>query len=100
MNISIQKSNATSIVTIDGRIDTLTADSFESQTIPLITEESPNIILNCTSVDYISSTGLRVFIICDKQAVKYNGTVTIRGLQPFLKEIFDVSGLTDLFTFE
>jgi len=99
MNIRIENTHPTPIVHISGRIDTLTAGQLEEQLLPLITESCPSIILNCENVDYISSTGLRVFILADKKTHACNGTISIAGLSDFLKEVFDVSGLTDLFTF-
>jgi len=99
MNILIEDTHPTPTVHISGRIDTLTAGDLEEQLLPLITETCPSIILNCENVDYISSTGLRVFILADKKTQSFNGITTIAGLNEFLKEVFDVSGLTDLFTF-
>lgn len=99
MNITIKPSDDTTIILIDGRIDTLTATEFETACLPLITAASPNITIDCNKVDYISSTGLRVFILADKKCVAYNGQVTIANLTPFLKNIFDISGLTYFFNF-
>ena len=99
MNITLDTQNATTIAAITGRIDALTAGELEETILPLISDTHPSITLNCTHVDYISSSGLRVFILADKKSQQLNGRVTIEGLNDFLKEIFDVSGLTHLFEF-
>ena len=99
MNVSIESENTKNIISVSGRIDTLTAGELEEKILPLISETHPSIQLNCEAVDYISSSGLRVFILADKKSQQFNGTVTIVGLSDFLKEIFDVSGLTHLFEF-
>ena len=99
MNITINKDANTHVIQVEGRIDTLTSSQLEAECIPLICDESPNLTFDCTKVDYISSTGLRVFIMADKKSQSFNGTVTINGLSEFLKDIFDISGLTDLFVF-
>ena len=100
MSIQITSGASPQDVLITGRIDTLTAGEFEEQVLPLITPETPSITLNSSGVDYISSSGLRVFILADKKSQEYNGTITIVGLNDFLKDIFDVSGLTGFFTFD
>jgi len=99
MNITINKTDTEYTVIVDGRIDTLTSSSLEEACLPLITETTPNIIIDCTKVSYISSTGLRVFILADKKSATFNGEVTIKGLSDFLKNIFDISGLTGFFKF-
>ena len=97
MNIDINTN--TNTMTVSGRIDTLTAPDFETKLLPLITKTSPKIIIDCHRVDYISSTGLRVFILAKQKCRSFNGTVVITGLDDFLKDVFDVSGLTELFEF-
>ena len=99
MSITILHQEDTNTIVVAGRIDTLTANQLEAQLLPAITEGSANITIDCSDVDYISSTGLRVFILADKKANQLNGTVTIKGLDDFLKDIFEISGLTDFFTF-
>ncbi|MGA0242227.1 MAG: STAS domain-containing protein [Candidatus Marinamargulisbacteria bacterium] len=91
---------ATNTITVSGRIDTLTAPEFESKLLPRITKTSPKITIACHHVDYISSTGLRVFILAKQKCRLFNGAVVITGLDDFLKDIFDVSGLTELFEFD
>lgn len=99
MKIQIEDSGPSPIIHISGRIDTLNAGQLEAELLPLITQSCPSITINCENVDYISSTGLRVFILANKKTQSFNESVTITGLSNFLKEVFDVSGLTDLFTF-
>ena len=99
MSIDISHQEDSNTVVVSGRIDTLTANQLEEQLLPAITEDSATITIDCSAVDYISSTGLRVFILADKKATQMNGSVTIKGLDDFLKDIFDVSGLTDFFNF-
>ena len=98
MNITIETNNHT-IASIEGRIDTLTAPELETKILPLITEQNATLEFDCTKVDYISSSGLRVFLLADKAAQKNGGIIILSNLNDYLKEIFDISGLTDLFEF-
>ena len=98
MNVTIERKDHT-IATISGRIDTLTSTELEHKVLPLITKGKPTIEFNCENVDYISSSGLRVFILADKASQPNGGTVIISGLNPDLKEVFDITGLTELFEF-
>lgn len=98
MNISIERKDHT-IATVTGRIDTLTANELEHKVLPLITEGKPTLEINCVGVNYISSSGLRVFLIANKATKAIGGSVIITGLGQELRTLFEVTGLTELFEF-
>ena len=50
-------------------------------------------------LDYISSAGLRVLLSSQKTMNK-QGTMVISGVSPEVKEIFDVTGFSDILTIE
>ncbi|MEK9727981.1 MAG: STAS domain-containing protein [Candidatus Margulisiibacteriota bacterium] len=97
LEINIDPTNQT--ITLVGRIDSLTSPLFENDIMPLITEKSPNLKLNCEALNYISSTGLRGFIRLEKRTNELNGKITLIGLNSFLKNIFEITGLSPMFTF-
>ena len=49
------------------------------------------------NVEYISSAGLRCFMLAAKQARTQGGTIVIAAMQPIVKEIFEISRFTLLF---
>jgi anti-sigma B factor antagonist len=48
-------------------------------------------------LEYISSSGLRVFLAALKKVRKQQGDMKLADLKPFIKEIFDIAGFTQLF---
>ena len=56
------------------------------------------IILNCSGLNYISSSGLRVFLIVQKKMMAVKGQFRLSNLQPGIKEIFDISGFSSIFS--
>lgn len=84
---------------ISGRIDTLTSPDLQTKLMELLDSGSTKIILNCQDVAYISSAGLRVFLISQKKAAKNDGGIVIFGLSTHLMDIFNVSGFTNFFSF-
>jgi anti-anti-sigma factor len=46
---------------------------------------------------YISSAGLRVLLSARKKVQPLNGTVVLCGLQPFVREVFEMTGFTRIF---
>lgn len=99
LTIMIKEIDNTTIITCSGRIDTLTAPEFEKQVYPHIDSSTNKIILELTQVDYISSSGLRVFIISQKKCHSSNKKLVLTNMTPEVKEVFDISGLSQLFEF-
>jgi len=98
MNILITPFNDYAIVHLEGRLDTSNAGEFEKQLLTVIEEGSARIIIDCTGLDYISSSGLRVFLIVLKKIKVLKGVFSLCSLKPGIKEIFDISGFSTIFS--
>jgi anti-anti-sigma factor len=83
---------------IIGRLDTVTATDFEGQMSKLISEGVTRIIFDCTKLGYVSSSGLRVFLLVQKQISALGGKLKVCCLQPSIREIFDISGFSQIFS--
>ncbi len=55
------------------------------------------IVLDLSRLDYISSAGLRVLMITAKQVKSQEGEIVVAGMQPVVREIFDISKFTFVF---
>jgi len=55
------------------------------------------VVLDFSGVEYISSVGLRVLMLAAKQVKVQKGTIVIAGMQPVVKEIFDISRFNYVF---
>lgn len=95
MEISKKLEEGVLTVTPVGRIDTLTAPEFEGA----VTDEGVNeIVFDFAQVVYISSAGLRVLLKVQK-TMAAKGKVTIRNATAPVKEVFDITGFSNIFTF-
>ena len=54
-------------------------------------------VLNLDKLEYISSSGLRVFLAQLKKARKQQGDLKLACMKPYIKEVFDIAGFTQLF---
>lgn len=86
------------VLAIEGRLDTVNASVFHSAIQPLLKEKSPIVIMNCVDMTYISSFGLRNFLILQKYIQKSGGNLVIEGVKPEIRHIFEIMGCTSLFT--
>lgn len=97
MTIQIEKLDNSVLVTLSGSLDTDAAAQAESQMLAI---EPTDITLDCTAVDYVASSGLRLFLQLLKKARSAGKKVTLRGVQPSVMEIFKVTHFDQMFTIE
>lgn len=100
MKTIIQIENENFVAQLQGRLDTSAAAKTEQEMRPLYDCEGRDIILDCSELQYISSSGLRLFLGLLKQAKPKGSHVYITGLNSDLKQVFDITGFTSLFEFK
>ena len=82
----------------EGRIDMANADAFKQALLDAVAAASPVMIVDLSSVEYISSAGLRALMIAFKTAKAEQKTMAIAALQPLTQEIFTISRFNMVFT--
>lgn len=97
MNVKVEASKEYTLVSVEGRIDTTNANEFEKSVMEVIESGCSKLILDCSGLNYISSSGLRVFLIVQKKMMAIKGHFLLTNLQPGIKEIFDISGFSSIF---
>lgn len=83
----------------EGRLDTAAAPQTEKDVEALNDCLGHDIVLDCTKLDYISSSGLRIFLGILKNAKSKGSHVFITGLSDNLKSVFTMTGFTSLFEY-
>ena len=77
-----------------GRVDTITSPELEAA---VVLDGIEELVFDLAQVDYISSAGLRVLLSSQK---KMEGkSMKIVNAKPAVKEVFDITGFSDIFTF-
>ncbi|SFD08963.1 STAS domain-containing protein [Butyrivibrio sp. YAB3001] len=99
LNIEEKKNGKELIVSLSGRIDTITSIHFSEVINEKTLQGITSLILEMKDVSYVSSAGLRVLILA-QQIMDQQGTMVIKNLSPDIKEVFDDVGFSDFMTFE
>jgi anti-anti-sigma factor len=97
MKLQVATENGYHIVTVTGRIDTTNSSEYEKPLLEMIDNGCTNLLLDCAGMNYISSSGLRVFLVIQKRMNSVPGKFRLCNLQPGIREIFDISGFTTIF---
>ena len=98
MDITINKLEQKTYVVLDGRVDSTNADQFQKDIAPLMEGENLDIDIDCTNMTYTSSQGLRVFLLLQKSLMSRNGKMVLRNMNPRVKEVFDITGFSNIIT--
>lgn len=96
MKIDRKKIDDIHLVTISGRIDISSARDLDSFLNNIINNKS-KLILDLSGTEYISSTGLRILITAHKNVREKKGEMRFASLQPLIRNIMDISGLSNVF---
>jgi anti-anti-sigma factor len=98
--MEITEHRTTDIVTLSlsGKLDTTTAKAFEEKILAHIESGERRIVIDLAQLDYISSAGLRVFILAAKRLNNANGKMVLCALKDPVKEVFDIAGFTSIFS--
>ncbi|MCI6118890.1 MAG: STAS domain-containing protein [Prevotella sp.] len=76
------------------RIDTINAGEFEREINPILAEQGVDVEFDCSELDYISSSGLRVVLKAQKMISANKGQLKLTGVKPQIKKVFDMTGFS------
>ncbi len=85
-------------VALDGRLDTLTSQQLEKELRTAI-DDVKELIFDFENLTYITSAGLRVLSAAQK-VMDRQGHMKIIHPQPDVKEVFDITGLSEIMEIE
>ena len=98
MQVFISSQDSKTLVTLDGRLDTSNVDQFQKDIAPLMQGDNPNIEIDCQRMTYTSSQGLRMFLMLQKSVMARHGKMVMVGMLPQVKEVFDITGFSNIIT--
>ena len=98
MNISKKQNGANLEIALEGRLDTVTSPELEKE-LKASLDGADTLTLDFAKLDYISSAGLRVLLSAHKQ-MSAKGGMKIKNVNEIVREVFDVTGFSDILTIE
>ena len=94
MNVASRRYDDAEVLQVHGRLDQDTCDAFKGDLLRLVEDsarEGGAIVLDLSGLEYVSSAGLRCFVLAARQAKSQQGRVLVASLQPMVAEIFAIS---------
>ena len=100
LNIAINEQEGKLVAALIGDLDNVASSQAERDLAPVFERDDCDVVLDCTELNYISSSGLRILLNVYKHTRANGHTATLKGLQEEVKEVFELSGFLQLFLVE
>lgn len=97
MSMKINQTDTFTQVTFSGRLNAAMVAEIQKEALQVIEKENNHVIIDCTGLEYISSTGLKVFLMLQKLAIAKHLKLSICNLESNIREIFNISGFSGIF---
>lgn len=98
LNINVKKDGTEYTFLLVGRLDTITSPDLEAK-INEAVGDAAKLTLDLGSLDYISSAGLRI-LLGAAQAMDGKGEMVVCNLTQSVREVFDLTGFSNMFNIE
>jgi anti-sigma B factor antagonist len=94
MNVTSRRYANAVVVHAAGRLDQDTCEGFRVDLLKNVDQaarDGGSIVLDLSELEYVSSAGLRCFMLASRQAKSQHGRIVVAALQPMVAEIFEIS---------
>ena len=100
MDITINKQDGRQVVAFIGDFDNAASAKAQRSLAPVFECDDCDILIDCSQLEYISSSGLRILLSIFKHAHGNGHAAILKGMTDEVEEAIDMSGLMDLFQIE
>ena len=98
MEIAEERKGDISILQVAGKLDASTSKELEDRVLALVASGRNKLVVDLSRLDYISSAGLRVFLLAAKRMEATSGRLVLSSLNPAVKQVFDIAGFSSYLT--
>ena len=96
MDTSVRQQDQTTVVSITGSVDALTAGGLTDLLLENIDSQHVRLVVDLGGVDFMSSAGLRAIMTSLKESRKHGGDLRLAAAQPGVEKILKLSGFTSI----
>ena len=100
MKTRIEEIEGKFVATLVGEMDTAAAVEAEEVLKPLYQSNGKDVIIDCTNLEYIASSGLCILLGILKGAKSSGSRVVMKGMNDDIKSVFQLTGFISIFEFE
>jgi anti-sigma B factor antagonist len=94
MDLSTRRFANAVVLHVRGRLDQDTSEAFRAEVMKLVEGAAHGgaaLILDLAELEYVSSAGLRCFMLASRAAKSQGGRILVAAMRPMVSEIFTIS---------
>jgi anti-anti-sigma factor len=96
MDISEERKADAVVLALSGKLDATSAKTFEDRILGVINSGIQRLVVDLSQLEYVSSSGLRVFLLAAKRLRATDGKVVLCGLQHHVWQVFELAGFSSI----
>ena len=100
MNVTSRRYGSAAVLNVSGRLDQDTCEAFRGdlmKEVEAAARTGGGVVLDLSGLEYVSSAGLRCFMLASRQAKQHQMKIFVAALQPMVREIFEISHFNLIF---
>jgi anti-sigma B factor antagonist len=97
MQICEQTTGDFHILRIEGRLDHSGAGTFQERALQRIAEGSRAMVVDFGGTSFVASLGIRAVMVPAQEMSRVGGKFLLAGLSPQVRQLFEISGLLQVF---
>jgi len=98
LELTVAEQDGETVVRAAGELDVNTAPELREQLARLIADDVRKIVVDLTEVSFVDSTALSVLVSALKRLRQSEGDLELASPNPSVRRVFEITGLTRLFT--
>ena len=100
MKTTIEELDGKYVAKLVGEMDTNAAMEAEEVLKPLYNSNGKDVVIDCSALEYIASSGLRILLSILKGAKASGSRVVLKDVNDDIKNVFKLTGFISIFEFE
>jgi len=99
MEITKNQNGDAVVLALKGRLDTVTSPKLQ-EALAEVLDQSDDVVLDFSEIDYVSSAGLRVLLFGQKKTQGTNKSMKLNNVSTEVMEVFEITGFSGMLTIE
>ena len=100
MKTTVKELDGRLVAVLTGELDTASAAETEAALKPLFESTGKDLVLDCSNLEYIASSGIRILVNLLKTARTKGERVALKNVNEVIRDVLDMTGFVSYFDFE
>ncbi len=100
MKTTVKELDGRLVAVLTGELDTASAAETEAALKPLFESTGKDLVLDCSNLEYIASSGIRILVNLLKAAKAKGDQVVLKNVNEVIRDVLELTGFVSYFDFE